>query len=213
MYVVNRCLKASHIDPEIRDPKAICKAKMKSVPSIKEAPALSQGWRLQIWYTADRSTRTGKQMLPQLAALKSLSAAFQRCEAHSVNTPVGLRSPLNRVEIGRPCRHEPTPLGLSQRSIYGTKRLRTLFMVGLCMGITGCSVSIDEEIRADNSCFDLRDNSTFTFKGETMRNPQWSPVGESCFDVTDDSGFHRTICKSHEVWLKCKPGFYRSAHE
>ena len=77
--------------------------------------------------------------------------------------------------------------------------------------LTGCTVSMDDSVRADNICLDSRDGSSFSFKGETMRNPQYSAaLQDACFDVTDESGQIRTICKSHEVWLKCNPGFYRT---
>lgn len=90
--------------------------------------------------------------------------------------------------------------------------MNRLVVLLILVGITGCSVSMDESTRADNTCVDTRDQSTFSFKGETMRNPQWSAaLQDVCFDLTDDTGIHRTICKSHEVWLKCKPGFYSSS--
>lgn len=54
-------------------------------------------------------------------------------------------------------------------------------------------------------CTDTRDGEKFSFKASTITNASVGMLGlDSCFDVTTDSGNARTLCKSHEAFIKCE---------
>jgi len=53
-------------------------------------------------------------------------------------------------------------------------------------------------------CTDVRDGEKFTFNASTIKNIRYGVFADSCFTVTTESGDERTLCKSHEAWLKCK---------
>ena len=85
-------------------------------------------------------------------------------------------------------------------------------LIGLLalVGMAGCSVAIsDDEARTTNAgrivdCTDTRDGEAFTYRGDTVSNVSIGLGGsDSCFDAVDEANKRRTLCKSHESWLKC----------
>lgn len=77
----------------------------------------------------------------------------------------------------------------------------TLLLVALLAGC-GAQVSPDQK-HTTQSCVDTRDGERFEFSTTTARDGHWSPQ-DVCFTVTDTQGAVRTLCKTHEVFLKCK---------
>lgn len=71
--------------------------------------------------------------------------------------------------------------------------------------LIGCTSGAEVEMKNKISvCKDSRDGETFSFNQKTITNVRMGFLGaDSCFDVIDGSGKKRTLCKSHEVFLKC----------
>lgn len=51
-------------------------------------------------------------------------------------------------------------------------------------------------------CVDTRDGETFFIIRDTI-GPARHEFGDVCLDAKDATGMTRTLCKSHESWLKC----------
>lgn len=79
-------------------------------------------------------------------------------------------------------------------------------VLGLLIPADGCSVEVAETIEHTwQVCTDTRDDETFRFHTSTISDASWNPWGDTCFKVEDDTGRERTLCKSHEAWMKCGP--------
>lgn len=72
--------------------------------------------------------------------------------------------------------------------------------------LSGClelRATVDKEKSpAVSYCVDTRDGERFSFKSENVINARIG-INDVCFDVTDNNGNERTLCKSHEPYIKC----------
>lgn len=70
----------------------------------------------------------------------------------------------------------------------------------------GCTMSASYHDRIKTmECKDTRDGETFRFSTATLKNIQVGFGGvDTCMNITDSTGRERTLCKSHEAWLKCQ---------
>jgi len=85
--------------------------------------------------------------------------------------------------------------------------MNRILIIGLmCLLCTGCSVEgeASSEYKEIN-CTDTRDGETFTIDTDTITTVRVGLLGvDSCFDAIDNNRETRTMCKSHEAFMKCK---------
>lgn len=75
----------------------------------------------------------------------------------------------------------------------------------LTLAMYACTVEGTVENKKDSSsCIDTRDNEAFTIQNKDISNVRIGFGADSCFDVVDDQGQTRRLCKSHEAFIKCK---------
>lgn len=70
--------------------------------------------------------------------------------------------------------------------------------------LAGCSSPVSVEDTTPQVCTDTRDGEQFTILPETVERATFT-TNDVCFEVDDTTGRRRTLCKSHEAWLKCEP--------
>jgi hypothetical protein len=84
--------------------------------------------------------------------------------------------------------------------------MRKFFMIAMCLTLSGCiefEAKLEErELNKETSCTDTRDGEVFFFNTSNIKNGRYD-LKDICFDVIDNSGKQRHLCKSHEVFLKC----------
>jgi hypothetical protein len=92
-----------------------------------------------------------------------------------------------------------------------TSKTKRMALIGASLLTTvlaaGCSMEGHLENGQENrivDCTDVRDGEKFTFNSDTIKDIRYGIFADSCFTVTIESGKERTLCKSHEAWLKCK---------
>ena len=71
--------------------------------------------------------------------------------------------------------------------------------------ILGCTIAGESPTEDKHmQCKDMRDNEQFAFSSTTITDVRIGLAGgDSCFTITDDSSQTRTLCKSHELFIKC----------
>ena len=79
----------------------------------------------------------------------------------------------------------------------------------IIVGVLFASCTIDGQVGDIRNpgwriCTDFRDDSTFRYHTDTIKDVRLGLAGgDTCFTVQEDSGKERTLCKSHESWLRC----------
>ena len=73
--------------------------------------------------------------------------------------------------------------------------------------LSGCSIETDvsatKETAGIKRCVDMRDGEKFSFSTDQIKRGQIS-LDDFCINITDIAGKKRTLCKSHEPFIKCK---------
>lgn len=87
--------------------------------------------------------------------------------------------------------------------------MKTALSVGACALVTllsGACTMKGEPVDDGKThfCTDTRDGEKFFFKSSSVRNARIGLLGaDTCFEVTISTGEARTLCKSHEAYIKC----------
>lgn len=82
-----------------------------------------------------------------------------------------------------------------------------ILIISICsLLLTGCYLEADiikECSPQKTTCTDTRDGEVFSYRLENVSNKARVTFNDQCFDVTDDTGKKRTMCASHQAFLKC----------
>jgi hypothetical protein len=83
-----------------------------------------------------------------------------------------------------------------------------LFVISLLPAIHGCTMNGGDVAKEDldkiMTCKDTRDNGTFQFNTNTIRNHRAGFGAPSSFDITTLDGRDMTLTSDMESWLKCE---------
>ena len=83
--------------------------------------------------------------------------------------------------------------------------MNKLFIICLIF-LSGCEMAVDAKPKNPdqvNICTDFRDGEKFTIIAKNMRHVRLS-LDDTCFDLKDEGGIDRHLCKSMESYLKCE---------
>lgn len=81
------------------------------------------------------------------------------------------------------------------------------YLIVACMALLFAGCSMQGEYSGEHKiidCTDTRDGEKFTVDSRTITNVRVGIGADSCFDAVDNRGVERTLCKSHQAFLKCK---------